>query len=170
MKKQEILSILITLAVGFFAGGFLYLNVFTSMVQPDNLETLEEIENFSITSQAYGGCRSNCPAFRVNGDGSYRYQYVPSIGAEPVLRSGNLPRSIRKDLEKTVVSRALATQTTRVVRNDCVSAVDGIDIVYDVVIDGTTYQLDSCRTNINPNSPTWQALSSVWTYFTEISQ
>lgn len=170
MKKQELLSILITLVVGFFAGGFLYVNVFSGMIDTNGVESLAEQEAFSITSQAYGGCRDNCPAFRVNSDGSYRYQYVPEIGAQPLLRSGTLPRAIQRNLAREITTRSLAPQTARTNNNACASYSDGIDITYEVLIDGTTYVLDSCNTTVDQSSDAWEALSSVWTYFTEISQ
>lgn len=170
MKKQELLSILITLMVGFFAGSFLYLNTFTGMINGDSVDSLEEVESFSITSQAYGGCRDNCPAFRINSDGSFRYQYVPSVGAEPLLRSGELPRRIERELSREITTRALAPQTAETNTSNCASYTDGIDIRYEVVIDGTTYVLDSCKTAVDTISGSWQALGNVWSYFTEISE
>jgi hypothetical protein len=170
MKKQELLSILITLVVGFFAGSFLYLNTFAGMVGSNDVDSLEEQESFSITSQAYGGCRENCPAFRVNSDGSFRYQYVPEVGAEPLVRSGELPRRLERELGREITTSALASQTAQINSTNCASFTDGIDITYEVVIDGTTYVLDSCRTDIDPTSEAWQALGNVWSYFTEISE
>ena len=170
MKKQELLSILITFVVGFFAGGFLYLNVFTQMVAQDTVQSVDEQSEFSITSQAYGGCRNDCPAFRVNADGTFRYQYSPSVGAEPVLRSGTLPRSIRRDLERDIRPSEISTQTERVSGQNCSSQADGIDIEYTITLNGAIYTLDSCRTAVDADSDSWQALSSVWTYFTELSR
>lgn len=169
MKKQELVSILVTLVFGFFAGGYLYLNVFTAMIQPDSLETAEELDAFSITSQAYGGCRSNCPAFRLMADGSYRYQYVPSIGAAPVVRSGTLPLRLQRDLDRALEPRDLRAQAQSVVATNCASATDGIDIEYEVEIEGELFVLDSCRSAVDPRSDAWLALSAVWTYFSEVA-
>ena len=170
MKKQELLSILITLGVGFIAGAFLYLNVFTEMIQPDgDLETIEELEEFSITSQAYGGCRTDCPAFRVNADGSYRYQYVPTVGAQPILRSGTLPLRLQSELKRELDSRSLVAQSQSANRTNCASATDGVDIEYRVELTGNLYVLDSCRTAIDGQSDMWRALSALWTYFTQVS-
>lgn len=171
MKKQELLSILITFIVAFFLGGYLYLNVFTAMIQPDgDIETVEELSAFSITSQAYGGCRSNCPAFRVNADGTYRYQYVPSAGADALLRSGTLPLNLQRQLERALDTRDLRSQAQSVSPNNCASQVDGIDISYDIEIEGELFRLDSCRSSVDTRSDAWLALSAVWSYFTEQTQ
>lgn len=164
------LSVLITFVVGFFAGGYLYLNQFTAMVQPDNLDTKEEIEQFEVTSRTYGGCRNNCPAFQISNDGTYRYQYSPTVGADPVIRSGTLPLDIQSKLKKSLKAKDLEGQTESISPEDCASFRDGIDIVYDVVLAGETYTLDSCRTAIDDRSDAWAALSAVWTYFNEISK
>lgn len=169
MQKQELLSILITFVVGFFAGGFLYLNIFTQMVQPDNLETKEEIEQFEITSRVYGGCRSNCPAFQVSNDGTYRYQYTPAVGGEAVLRNGTLPLDLQRKLSKEIKENAISGQATPVQGINCASSNNGVDISYTVTLSGNTYVLDSCKTAVVGNSDAWLALSAVWTYFTEIS-
>ncbi len=171
MQKQELLSIFITFIVGFFAGGYLYLNVFTQMIQPDSdIETIEELEEFSITSQAYGGCRSDCPAFRVEADGSYRYQYVPSVGEQPLLRSGTLPLGLQRQLDRALEQKELRTQAQSVTPANCNSMKDGIDIEYRVEITGELFVLDSCRTAIDSQSDSWEALSAIWTYFNEQTQ
>ena len=170
MAKQELLSILITFVVGFFAGSYLYLNYFTPLVVPEGVGTREEQEAFEIVSQAYGGCRSGCPAFRVAADGTYRYQYTETLGADPVLRSGTLPRSIQSDIRRNIDVRDISTQTALSDTTDCASAVDGIDIRYDITIDGATYRLDSCQTTVDFGSDAWITLSDIWTYFNSLSE
>lgn len=170
MQKQELLSILITFVVGFFAGGYLYVNHFLPMVQPEGVGTREEQGAFEITSQAYGSCGSDCPAFRVASDGSFRYQYSEAVGAEPTLESGRLPRSLRRELAREITTQAIAIQTTEVGSANCASNTNGIDIRYDIMIGGATYRLDSCRTAVDFDSDAWQTLNDVWAYFTELSQ
>lgn len=170
MKKQELLSILITFAVGFVAGMFLYFTVFPTMLQPDDVLSLDEQQAFTISSQAYGGCRTNCPAFRISPDGTYRFQYVPEAGAEPLIRSGTLPRSLQRDISRNVTPAAIAIQTTPVQLDDCPSATGGIDIRYDITIDGTTYRLDSCQTAVDFDSRAWLTLNEVWDYFSSLTE
>jgi hypothetical protein len=170
MQKQELLSILITFVVGFIAGAFLYLNVFPTMIQGDGIGSLEDQEAFEITSQAYGGCRGNCPAFQIAADATYRYQYTDTVGEEPILRSGTLPRSLQRDIRREITTRAIAIQTTQIPPQDCPSQTDGIDIRYDITIDGASYRLDSCRTAIDFDSDAWLVLNDLWGYFNEISQ
>lgn len=170
MQKQELLSILITFVVGFLAGAFLYLNVFPTMIQSDGIGSLADQEAFEITSQAYGGCRDTCPAFQIAADATYRYQYTATVGEDPVLRSGTLPRSLQRDIRREVTARAVAIQTTQIPPQDCPSQVDGIDVRYDITIDGATYRLDSCRTDVDFASDAWLVLNDIWTYFNDISE
>jgi hypothetical protein len=169
MKKQELLSMLITFVVGFLAGAFLYLNVFPTMIQSDSVGTLEEQAAFEIRSQAYGGCRSDCPAFRIAADGTYRYQYSEEVGAEPVLLSGTLPRPLQRDIRREITPQAIAIQTSEAVAVDCPSVRDGIDIRYDITIGGAIYRLDSCRTAVDFDSDAWLVLNDIWTYFNDLS-
>ncbi len=170
MAKQELLSILITFVVGFTAGGYLYLNYFVPLVQPDGIGSQADQDAFEITSQAYGGCRSDCPAFRVSSDGSFRYQFTVEAGAEPMLRSGTLPRSLRRALDREIVPSAISGQTMPAAGIDCPSARDGIDIRYDISIGGASYRLDSCQTTVDFTSDAWQALNEIWTYINDLSQ
>ena len=47
----------------------------------------------------------------------------------------------------------------------CNSYTDGIDVVYEITLDGKEYTLDSCGTAVEASSRLWEVLSSIWTYF-----
>lgn len=168
MKKPEIVSIMITFTVGFFAGAYLYVAHFTQMSQPNDVETQEQLEEFTVTSQSYGGCRQSCPAWQVQHDGQYRYQYTPEFGGTPEIVSGTLPLQLQRQLERALTADSLSEQTTVVNSSSCRSFVDGIDIRYTVTLNGTEYRLDSCRTDVDDSSDAWRALSAVWDYLNTV--
>ena len=76
---------------------------------------------------------------------------------------------IQRDIKKHVTPDAIGEQALQVSGDNCASAVDGIDIEYRVEFGGDLYVLDSCRTAIDSGTKAWQTLSSIWTYFNEIS-
>lgn len=168
LPKQEILSILITFTVGFFAGGYLYLNHFTKMISPDDVTDIQEIERLTIVSEAYGGCRDACPAFQVKFDGTYRYRYTPQLGGETLFKEGTLPLDIQRGLKKALNEKDLSKQSKEINAVGCESYADGIDIRYDVTLSSETYQLDSCGTSVDFSSDTWIALAKIWNYFQTI--
>lgn len=164
LAKQEIISIVVTFIFGFIAGGYLYINHFTSMVSPDEVQNIDEVSQFTIVSEAYGGCRSDCPAFQVSQDGTFRYRFSERIGAAPTLIDGTLPRSIQKNISSSVSAAVLARQSRAVNPTNCPSFEDGIDIRYNILYEGVEYELDSCGTAVEFSGDSWQALSAIWTY------
>lgn len=165
MKKQDFLSILITFVVGILLGGYLYLTDAANFIMKLSIPDEEMVSEFTIVGDVYGGCRSTCPSFQVLSDGSYHYLYTPSAGAEKVTRKGNIPFALQQQLKAAVTKNQLWGQSTAIEPAVCNSYTDGIDVKYEILLDGVTYTLDSCGTSVNTASPLWSALRSVWTFF-----
>lgn len=165
MKRQDILSIAITFAMGFIAGIYLYVSGFAGLMNSISIGDQSSVNEFVIVADAYGGCRSECPSFQVQTDGSYRYLYTPTQGSEQILRQGTLPLDIRRNLKSAVSPRTLALQSRSIEPVQCESFGDGIDVVYEITVDGVEYTLDSCGTSVDANSDLWQTLNSIWLYY-----
>jgi hypothetical protein len=165
MKSQDLLSVLITFVVGVFAGGYLYLNEAAPVLSKLSVPTVEKVSQFTVVGDVYGGCRDTCPSFQLVEDGTYRYLYTPAAGAEQVVRAGKLPRELHDRLRSTLITSALETQSSVIQPAICNSYTDGIDILYDITVDGKQYQLNSCGTAVKAEGGLWSALSSVWDYF-----
>lgn len=165
MRNQDIWSILITFAFGFLAGGLLYLGHFSGLVNPDDLETEEDTMEFSITSEAYGGCKEVCPSFQVSKDGSYVYRFTPSLGAEEEVKNGTMPFNIMREVRNALDSDVLVEQSQPVEPSDCHSYNDGIDVKYVITHEGAAYELDSCGTAVDANGALWSALAKLWSHF-----
>lgn len=170
MKKQDVLTILFTFCAGFLAGVFLYVTGGAAAVDvktnvPDEQELKEQVSEFSVVSDVYGGCRDACPSFQILGDGSYRYYRTPAAGAEPVLRQGTLPQPLQRQLRKALVATILEKESSEIEPSVCNSFSDGIDVKYEITLDGEEYVVDSCGTAIDDNGVLWTTLSSVWDYF-----
>lgn len=164
MKKQDILSILITFVVGFFAGAYLYVTSFAPLAAKISAPTLERTDRFTIVSEVYGGCRSECPSFQVQGDGSYRYLRTIRVGEDQVLQRGTLPLAQQRTLRAQLLVPELEVQSRETSPALCSSFTDGIDVRFTVTLEGTDYVLDTCGTNVDTDSGLWQALDGIWEY------
>ncbi len=163
VKRQDILSILITFTVGLFAGGFLYLNGFVTLFTFDLVKEEEAFLDLVIVGEAYGGCRTMCPTFRMLSDGSYRYIYTSASGE--VARSGTFPFALQREIKQSLSPASLAAQAETREPSFCQSYTDGIDVQYEITLDGETYVLDSCGTAVDGEGPLWTALAKLWNHF-----
>jgi len=167
MKRQDLLTILITFAMGLCFGFYVYLVGYAPTSDRVSTAIENDTDSLVITGEAYGGCLrvGNCPTFNIADDGSYRYFYTPLGSDEQVLREGVLPLTLQQQLDRNVVRTALEAQSRQIQPVFCESFVDGIDVNYDISLDGDDYTLNSCGTDVVADSPMWQALSNIWTYF-----
>lgn len=164
MKKQDILSILITFVVGFFAGGYLYVSSFAPLASKVAVPSAERVSEFTIVSEVYGGCRDKCPSFQVVDNGNYRYLHTVRVGEDQVLERGTLPLTYRRNLKARLTERELQLQSQETSPAFCNSFTDGLDVRYEITLDGTEYVLDTCGTNVDSASSMWVTLDSVWEY------
>ena len=91
MKKQDILSIVMTFFVGVLAGSYLYIVGFAPTVATLAVPSQEKLDALVIESDVYGGCRDDCPSFQLLGDGSYRYLYTSDLSEPQSIADGKIP-------------------------------------------------------------------------------
>lgn len=151
--------------MGVFAGGYLYLTGFAGLAAKLTTPDVEQVSEFVIVGDVYGGCRQTCPSFQVVEDGSYRYLYTPAAGAVQVIREGTLPIELRRQLKDALTHSELARQSQEIQPLLCNSYTDGIDVRYEVTLDGDRYTLDSCGTAVEEESELWSSLGEIWTYY-----
>jgi hypothetical protein len=168
MKRQDILSILITFMVGVVAGGYLYLVGLAPTVATLGVPSQERVESLVIESEVYGGCRDACPSFQVLGDGSYRYLYSVAYDEPQVIQSGSLSSALRRELQRSITLEALRAQSQSITPSVCSSYSDGIDVRYTITKNGEEFILDTCGTRVNTDSAMWQSVRKIWD-FLEIS-
>jgi len=164
MKKQDMVSILITFFVGVVAGAYLYLVGYVPTVATLEVPGRERAESLTIESVVYGGCRDACPSFQVLGDGSYRYLYSVAYDEPPVIQSGDITFAMRKDLRRQLTPKALTAQSEVITPAVCNSYSDGIDVRYTITRDGKEYVLDTCGTKVDVDSPLWLSIKKLWDY------
>ncbi len=163
MTRQEKLSVLITFVVGFVAGVYLYVTGFAAFLTELTVPDAEEVQGeLTIVGDVYGGCRDTCPSFQVLDDGTYRYLYTPAAGADQIVRKGTLSRSQMNDLRSALVDSQLVRQSQKTQPGVCNSYTDGIDVRYEVTLDGNVYVLDSCGTDVDGEGSLWKTLGKIW--------
>lgn len=156
---------LMTFVSGVFVGVYAFFVGYSPAASTVENSVGELVDNVTIVGEAYGGCdRVNvCPTFRVAADGSYRYFYTPGPGAAEVLREGQLPVILRRNLYSLLEPSILAPASQPTEPALCASYTDGIDVRYTVTRNGERYVLDSCGTAVDGESDLWQTLSRIWT-------
>ena len=164
MKKQDLLSILITFVAGMLGGVYLYLTGFAPLESKVSLPDAVALAQFTMVSDVYGGCRDTCPSFQLVNDGTYRYLYTPEAGAEKIVRQGTLPITLQRRLKDALSPETLEIQSRAIQPAICNSYTDGIDVLYDITLAGEQYVLDSCGTAVDTNSELWQVFRDIWDY------
>lgn len=165
MKRQDIVTILFTFVVGFAFGMYLYTIGFMQDFDAPDVQSQQELSDFVLSAEVYGGCRNTCPSFQILADGTYRYLFTPTAGAEQIIRDGTLPRALRRDISEAFNKTDLATQSVKTQPAVCNSYTDGIDVRYRVTLAGEEYLLDTCGTAVDTNSALWNTLVKTWNYF-----
>lgn len=166
VKKPDYLSVLVTFVMGLIAGAYLYTTEAAEFIVELTVPNkAEEVIEFTVESEAYGGCREVCPSFQVQYDGSYRYVYTPGIGQPQVLRQGSLPLPVLREVRNALSEKALARQSQPVEPVVCNSYTDGIDVKYEITFAEQEYTIDSCGTAVDGKGALWQSLNGIWSYF-----
>ncbi len=168
MEKDDLVTILITVVVGFIGGGYLYVAHFTKLYGRDEVDTQAEQQQFTLLGEAYGSCGDNCPAFQVKNDGSYRYRYFTEAGQPPTIREGTLPLSEQRALKRALDETELRRQSEVISTEACNSATGGIDIRYNVTYQSQQYRIDSCGTDVDSEGDLWAAFSLIWQYLQSV--
>ncbi len=150
MKRQQLFVLIFTFIVGLFAGFYVYVTGFApehQNVVPRDEKVLGN--DFAIRAEQIGGCArmegSVCPSFELLSNRSYKYIKAHNLHEEtPDPLTGYLPRaefeSVRRMIEN---DNLLEFQKPG---SYCGAASDGIDYKYDVIVDGISYELNSCGT------------------------
>ncbi len=171
IKRQELLSVLVTFLIGFIAGAYLYLVGYAPQFQASQGVDDAETSELVIVGQMYGGMRVGLPpSFQVNEDGTYRYlpfSENPDVPAPAV--SGELPSDLRRAVVGALSERALTAAATEVTPEMCAQMVDGVDYRYLISFGGTEYRLDTCGTDFSHEAGMGPVLMELWTYFDTIA-
>jgi hypothetical protein len=170
IKRQDKLTVLSALLIGIIAGSYLYLVGFAPEFQSgQGVEDQDDTVDFMIVGEMYGGMRAGIPpSFQLDGDGSYRYvpfsddSEVPSEAIE-----GALPRTLLRDLKIALDEQTLEAAARPVTLEVCAQMVDGIDYKYVVIRNDVEYELDTCGTDFQSDSPAGVSLMAVWDHFEE---
>lgn len=165
ITREDKVSILLTFIIGFIAGGYFYVSNVAGLATKLETPDVKKASRFVVVADVYGGCRSTCPSFQIQNDSSYRYLYTPAAGADKIIREGDLSHDLMVQLRAVLTKEELRRQSAPIEPAICNSYTDGIDVVYEVTLDGEVFVLDSCGTDVHSDGKLWQTLASVWDFF-----
>jgi hypothetical protein len=164
MNGQQISTLAFTFMVGIAAGFYLYVIGFAPQVARVSdtlgLDTTDEIyrKGLVIEGEEYGACGNSCASFQLRADRQFSFLRAP--GQSPV--TGEVSRALYARLEAAAVPDALAAYALPSTAPTCVSDEDSSDVAYDISVDGTVVNLDTCRTQLTPATALYKELAELW--------
>jgi len=169
MTKQDALSILITLVVGFFAGAYLYVAGFATTFEPPEATSENTYKEFVITGEGYGECeeRNNCLSFQLLENGSYRAILNVTFGNNKV-KEGVIPRAIKQELYRALTPAVLAKESQTLNVPSCRYPENETNYRFRVTRDEVNYVVDTCLSTIDYEGSAWKALAKLWNHFATV--
>ena len=147
MKRQDIISSIVTFVVGAVVGSYLYLYGFAPQFKT-LIDSAGSSGQLVIVGEAYGGCSrgSICTSFQVANDGSFRTFPTVAIGAERKVKTGQVSADLYKELRTALSKDALIALSKPVAGSNCSSYGDGVDYRLRVTAGDEQFVLDTCTT------------------------
>ena len=172
IKSQDKVILISAFAIGLFAGAYLFLMGYAPKFGSSSVPAQSAMTKFTIESDSYGGSGDGIPpSFQILADGTYRY--IPQTDAMATsaiagLKQGTVPSALMKNLRKSLTTTDLTLAALPVTPSQCASMAGGLDYHYRISIGGADFTVDSCNTNLKPDSDAGEALTAVWDYFATI--
>lgn len=171
MKTQDIISILITFAIGVVAGVYLYIIGFSALFPWLETSDNEQYAGLVIQGESYGECDTQavCMEFQVLSNGQYRALLdIDSKGKTNAVKEGRLPRPLLRTLLTELNTAALEESIQTLPVMECKYGVAGTNYRFAITRDTVTYRLDTCSTDIDYDGPLWASLRDLWNHLISI--
>ena len=152
-----------TFVMGIIAGFFLYLTVYAPAYKNDVASQEQQSKNaVVIEGQMYGGCSNSnsCASFRLLDDYSYNYQPFPS-GA---IQKGFLPEQTAKAIFTTLGTKEFSSAMENYNSSNCESQTGGLDFSYTVSHNGSSSEVDTCKTALAQNKQLQKVFMNAWEF------
>lgn len=147
MTKQQTFVLVFTFIIGMCAGAYMFVTGFAPNYMNNSIDNSATEGVLNIRGTQFGGCQMAgvCASFELTSD--RKYKYIPAYKLTedtPEPLTGSVSSDVFSDLVKVVKATNLASLQAS--ESVCNAATDGIDYRYDVVVDGVSYELNSCGT------------------------
>lgn len=150
-----------TFLMGMLVGAYVYVSIYAPAYESGTDSDAEVgADSFVIDAQMYGGCSEAgaCASFRLVDGRSYSFAAYP----EAEVKEGKLSRAIEEELRAVLSEASLIENARPIAPSSCDAYVDGIDYSYTVMLNGETYQLDTCTTSLARNLQLQDTLLEIW--------
>lgn len=149
MTNQQLLTLVFTFIVGMFSGAYLYMTSFAPEYASDGFSGEVTEESLGVIGEQTGGCQMGaraCASFRLTGNRQYEYIPAHPLGTDtPQPLTGKVSVFAMDNLKKVLTVTDFEALTLP--GDTCQAAFDGIDYKYTILLNGETYELDSCGTS-----------------------
>jgi len=167
MTSREYFIFGFTFFIGICSGAYLYVTAFApAYVDNDSVVEVSEID-FRVQGQMIGGCQMGgaCPSFVLEDNRSF--EYTPSHAFQDVAPD-SVTGKIDRGLFASIHKRAKASDFQQLQKEGgtCAASYDGMDYQYEMVLDGESYDLNSCNTLFG-DSLLEKELQELWPFFSE---
>lgn len=169
MELKDWILLIGTFVIGVCTGVYLHFSIFVpEYVVNEDLSKLQQAaeSDFQIVAQMYGGCQmmGTCPSFQLSGNRVYKYVPQTDRGEVAAVYEGKLPRVLMTQIEAAWIVANPEDVTAAISKEWCAHWSDGIDYEYIITDTDGTYILDTCYTDLAPDSDLAAALQSVFRY------
>lgn len=162
MTHQDKISLLITFFVGVVVGAYIYITGFVPTYRLPEIGTEQQYSNWVIIGESFGACEvdGNCLSFQVLQNGSFQ----GIIGGESVRQEfkGKVSGHTRQSLDKTLTDSVLSAFSKPKSETSCLYGDDATNFRFRITIEGKNYSFDTCHSDIDYNSTTWETLKTLW--------
>lgn len=167
ITRQDTVSIVITFAVGLFAGAYLYLTGFATTFEPPQAGESNVYTEFVITAEAYGACDDEhaCLAFQVLENGAYRA--ILKADTQTYTKEARIPYAIQRELQSLLTPAALVDLSKPQPAPVC--AYTGTNYRFKITRNEVEYVIDTCASAIVYESASWRALAKLWNYMSSVT-
>jgi len=157
MKRDDWMLFVLTFLTGAAIGMYMYVAVWKPVYFPEDLGSDEAAaSDWSIVGEKRQGGATEA-SFRLLSDGSYSYLAIDELSGESNMRKeGSVKKSLVKELMVSEAEVASYDEET-----ECPTS-DRVEYEYRFTVDGYTYILDTCETELGHNSDLSLSLKKVW--------
>ncbi|MBY0310077.1 hypothetical protein K2Q16_02960 [Patescibacteria group bacterium] len=147
MRRQDIVSILITFVVGVCVGSYLYLYGFSQQFSFFG-ELTKDTDALVIVGGAYGGCERGglCASFQLATDGTYASFPAAGDREARIKEEGEISAPLLRELRDTFTVDYLSALEQSITPEMCETYTDGIEYRFRIAVGEEQFELDSCDT------------------------
>ncbi len=146
MTGQQMVLISLTFLTGLLVGMYLYVAYFA----PTYTQTGVDEADFELIGNSYGRCENEegCASFRLTDNRELAYLPPSRTGVDVSVLTTVISRSSYRSIYNRISTADLDALAEPIFGVECISSSGGDDYTYTIMVEGSTYVLDTCETGL----------------------